>query len=83
MSTKDFKSAWEQAVHRAMLARQPDSELADTQLSSAAGLPLRSGFHAGYNSAYCTQETYYTTWYRQPGPFTMGMCQPPTYTCYY
>jgi hypothetical protein len=47
MSTIDFKNAWEEALHRALLASQPESELADPALISAAGLPIRSDLRAG------------------------------------
>ncbi len=47
MSTVDLKKTWEEAIRQAALARLQESELAGSQLESAAGLPVRSGLQAG------------------------------------
>jgi hypothetical protein len=55
MSTVDLKKSWEEAIRLATLARQQESELAASQLGSAAGLPVRSGLQAGEDpfTAWC------------------------------
>jgi hypothetical protein len=57
MSTIDFRNAWQEALRRALLACQPESELSDPALAAAAGLPVRSGLQAGYKTgvAYYAQ----------------------------
>ncbi len=64
MSIIDLKKTWEEAIRQAALARQQESELADSQLETAAGLPVRSGLHAGENPSTIQL------------PYTITMCNP-------
>jgi hypothetical protein len=52
MATIDFKKSWEEAVRKALLNRQLGSELADSTLTSAMGLPVRSDLKAGFGSIW-------------------------------
>jgi hypothetical protein len=56
MSINEFKNNWIEAIQRAMLTRQPESELADLELTRATGLPVRSDLRAGidYPPMECT-----------------------------
>jgi hypothetical protein len=68
MSIFDLRHAWEEALSKALLTRQSGSDLADSHLASAAGLPLRSEMKAGvFSSLGC---------YGQPVLVTGG-CTPP------
>ncbi len=60
MSNAEFKNSWDEAVRRATLAPQSESELADPVLAKAAGLPTRSGLRAGDYIAYVPGNIEYT-----------------------
>jgi hypothetical protein len=47
MSINDFKHSWEEAIFKATISSHPKGEQVNPDLDAAAGLPLRSGLHAG------------------------------------